>query len=153
MTFALAFGLLQLHPPLRTRLHACLDSLSPLVAVTCHGFPGGGVHRTGLPAVFAHVHVTKGWSAYRPNAVDKPSVQHVFGDSAVLHPVDVSEPSHAPLAEQSKHALAARSLQDVLVRGVILPCYAQDPSEATKMERVEAALLVGVRHPNLTAIQ
>ena len=72
---------------------------------------------------------------------------------AVLHPLDVSEPSHAPLAAQTKHALGARSLQDVLVRSVILPCYAQDPSETTKMERVEAALLVGVRHPNLTAVQ
>ena len=54
---------------------------------------------------------------------DGPSVQHVVGDSAVLHPVDVSEPAHAPLAEQSKHTgCAARSLNDGLVRGVIQTC-------------------------------
>ena len=55
MTLALAFGLPQLHPPLLTHRHACLDSLPPLVTATRHGFPGSGVHAAGLQVAFAHV--------------------------------------------------------------------------------------------------
>ena len=64
----------------------------------------------------------------------------------------MSEPTHPTLAKHEVHAEGACFLQHCSVGDLILPCNAQDTSEAAEVEAFQAILLSGVCGPGFTAV-
>ena len=89
----------------------------------------------------------------RSGASSKLSMQHVLGDSSILHVADMTKPVQVPLGKQSKHAWYSCLSQDTLVWDTVLSGDAQNPSEVVQVESIESVFLVGVQSLYITAIE
>ena len=138
---------------LLTHLNVCLDDRPPTAAVCSYSFPAYWIDDACLQISFTYVFEAKNMPSCRSGASGKLSIQHVLGDSSILHAADVTKPAQVPLGKQSKHAWYSCLSQDVLVWNIVLPGDAQNLSEVTQVEGIESVFLVGVQSPCLTAIE
>lgn len=60
----------------------------------------------------------------------KLPVQDVFGDTAMLHAMNLTLPAEVSLCKEGVHALYVGLLRNVLVRHMVLARNSKDPSQA-----------------------
>ena len=65
------------------------------------------------------------------------SIENVFWDAAILHAVDMPQPTQPLLYEQGEHAWKVGSGQDFGVGHSVLPGYAKDTADASRVEGIE----------------
>ena len=80
-------------------------------------------------------------------------MENVFWDAAILHPVDMPQPTQPELSEQREHARKVSSGQDPGVGHSVLPGYAKDTADVSQVEGIESFLLSGICGPRLAAVK
>ena len=79
-------------------------------------------------------------------------IENVFWDVAILHAVDMPQPTQPALFEQGEHARKAGLGQNLGVEHSVLPGYAKDTADASQVEGIESFLLSGLCGPRLAAV-
>ena len=102
-------------------LNACLDDWSPTAAVCSYSLPACWIDVAWLQIPFTDVFEVKNRPSCRSGASGKLTIQHVLGDSSILHVADGTKAVQAPLGKQSKHAWYSCLSQDILVWDRVLP--------------------------------
>ena len=80
------------------------------------------------------------------------SIDNVFWDAAILHAVDMPQPTQPALSEQGEHARKVGSGQDLGVGHSVLPGSAKDTTDAFQVEGIESFILSGICGPSLAAV-
>ena len=152
----LSFGPL-LFRCLRQFVFPCREVLlygaSPSCAVRCKGFPGLCVDVEVSHVSFQNIAVAQVWTTCFSPPTCQFSIEEVFGDATVLHPMHMAQPAQPALSELCVQAGEASTCQDIDVAHFVLPGYAQDAAETSQVEGVESPLLPGIGCPHLAAIQ
>ena len=137
-------------------LFPCLEvlaqSASPHHALSCKVLPGIGVDVKCFHASLADMLVAQLWTAFGSPSRCQLSIENVFWDAAILHAVDMPQPTQPALSEQGEHDWKAGSGQDLGVGHSVLPRYAKDTVDASQMEGIESFLLSGICGPRLAVI-
>ena len=81
----------------------------------------------------------------RSGASGTLAIQHIHGDSTILHVADMTKTEQAPLGKEGKHAWYSHLSQDILVWDTFLTCDAQNPSKVAQVEGIESEFLSGVQ--------
>ena len=77
------------------------------------------------------------------------SIGNAFWVAAILHEVDILQPTQPALSEKCKHARKFSSGQDLGVGQSVLPRYAKDTADASRVEGIESFLQSGICGPRL----
>ena len=75
-----------------------------------------------LYVALANVFVAQMWVASWSCTNDKLTVKQIFGNSAVVHSVDMAQPSESSLGQDSEHAGDPCTPEYLCVRYFVLPC-------------------------------
>ena len=106
-------------------LFPCLEVLvhgaSPHHAVGCKVLPGIGVDVKCFCVCLADILVAQLWAAFGSPSRCSLSIENVFWDAAILHAVDMPQPTQPALSEQGEHAWKVGSGQDLGVGHSVLP--------------------------------
>ena len=98
-------------------LFPCLEVLvqgaSPHHAVGCKVLPGIGVDVKCFYVSLADILVARLWAAFGSPSRCQLSIENVFWDAAILHAVDMPQPTQSALSEQGEHALKFGSGQEL----------------------------------------
>ena len=105
---------------------SCSDSLSPNAAVICSFLPAVEVNACLFHVALADILEAQAQSTNRPGACRQLPMQDSSGEPTWVHPVDVTKPSEAALAQHGKHAGGVSKFQDFRVGYFLLPRDAQD---------------------------
>ena len=98
-------------------LEVLVQSASPPHAVGCKVFLG-----LGVDVKCFHVSlVAQLWAAFGSPSGCQLSTENVFWDAAILHEVDMPQPTQPALSEQGEHAWKVGSGQDLGVGHSVLP--------------------------------
>ena len=135
--FPLILSLLLAH------LNTCLDDWPPTAVGCSYSFQAWWIDVACLQISFTDVFEAENRLSCRSGASGELTIQHVLGDSSILHAADVTKPAQAPLGKQSKHAWYSCLSQDILVWEMVLPGDAQNPSEVEQVDSIESVFLGG----------
>ena len=83
----------------------------------------------------------------------KLAIQDDLGDATIIHPAGVAKPAQTSLSEDGKHAWHTCLGENGCVHATILPCDAQELSEAVHVESIQPLLLCGVQSQGFIAIE
>ena len=137
-------------------LFPCLEVLVqgayPHHAVGCKVLPGICVDVECFHVSLADILVAQLWVAFGSPSRCQLSIENVFWDAAILHAVDMLQPTLPELSEQGEHARKVSSGQDLGVGHSVLPGYTKDTVDASQVEGIESFLLSGIRGPRLAAV-
>ena len=137
-------------------LFPCLEVLaqgaSPHHAVGCKVLPGIGVDVKCFHVFLEDILVAQLWAAFGTPSKCQLSIENVFWDAAILHVVDMPQPTQPALSEQGEHARKVGSGQDLGVGHSVLPGYARDTADASQVEGIESFLPSGICGPRLAAV-
>ena len=137
-------------------LFPCVEVLvqgaSPHHAVGCKVLPGIGFDVKCFHVSLADILVAQLWAAFGSPSRCQLSIENVFWDAAILHAVDMSQPTQPALSEQGEHARKVSSGQDLGVGHSVWPGYAKDTTDASQMKGTEFFLLPGICGARLVAI-
>ena len=129
-------------------LFPCLEvlvrSASPPHAVSCKVLPGLGVGVKCFHVSLADILVAQMWAAFGSPSRRQLSIENVFWDAAILHAVDMTQPTQPALSKQGEHTWKVGSVQDLGVGHSVLPGSAQDAADASHVEGIESFLLSGI---------
>ena len=92
------------------------------------------------------------WAACGSPSRRQLSTENVFWDTAILHAVDMPQPTQPALSEQGEHAQKVCSGQDLGVGHSVLPGYATDTADASQVEGIESFLLSDICDSRLAAV-
>ena len=106
-----------------------VQSASPHHAVGCKVVPGLGVDIKCFYASLANIPVAL-LAAFGSPSRCQLSIKNDFWDAAILHAVDLPQPTQPALSEQGEHAWNVGSGQDLGVGHSVLPGYAKDTADA-----------------------
>ena len=131
-----------------------VQSASPHHAVDCKVLPGQGVDVKCFHVSLADILVAQLWAAFGSPSRCQLSIENVFWDAAILHAIDMLQPTEPALSlpEQGEHAWKVGLGQDLGVRHSVLPRYAKYTANASQMEGIESFLLSGICGPRLAAV-
>ena len=120
-------------------LFPCLEVLvqgaSPHHAVGCKVFPGLGDDVKCFHVCLADILVAQLWAAFGSPSRCQLSIANVFWDAAILHAVDMPQPTQPALSLQGEHAWKVGSGQDLGVGHSVMPRYAKDTADTSQVER------------------
>ena len=120
--------------------------------VGCKVLPGLGVDVKCFHASPADIFVAQLWAAFGSLSRCQLSIENVFWDVAILHAVDMPQPTQPVLPEQGEHAWMVGSGQDLDAGLCVLPKHAQDTVDASRVEGLGSFLLSGICGPCLAAV-
>ena len=80
-----------------------VESASPHHAVGCKVLPGLGVDVKCFHVSLADILVVQLWAAFDSSYRCQLSIENVFWDEAILHAVDMPQPTQPALSEQGVH--------------------------------------------------
>ena len=129
-----------------------VQSASPHHAVGCKVLPGISVHVKCFHVSLVDILVAQLWAAFRSPSRCQLSIENVFWDAAILHGVDMTQPTQPALSEQGEHAWKVGSGKDLGVGHSVLPRDAKDTADASQEEGMESFLLSGICGPCLDAV-
>ena len=146
------FVYLSVHQLLFPCLEVLVQSASPPHAVGCKVLPG-----LSVDVEFFHVSLTDILIAQLLAAFGSPSrcqlsIQNVFWDAAILHAVDMTQPTQPVLCEQGEHAWKVGSGQDLGVGHSVLPGFILDTAGACQLGVEFFSCLTYVVHVSLSCI-
>ena len=137
-------------------LFPCLEVLvqgaSPHYVVGCKVLPGIGVDVKCLHVSLADILVAQLWAAFGFPFKCQFSIENVFWDTAILHAVNMPQPTQPALSEQGEHGPKVSLGQDLGVGHSVLPGYAKDTTDASQVEGIKSFLLSGICGPCLAAV-
>ena len=137
-------------------LFPCFEVLvqgaSPHHAVGCKVLPGIGVDVKCFHVCLADILAAQLCAAFGSPSRCQLSIENVFWDVAILHAVDMPQPTQPSLSEQGEHARKVSSGQNLGVGHSVLPGYAKDTADASQVEGIESFLLSGICGPRIAAV-
>ena len=122
-------------------LEVLVQSASPHHAVGCKVLSGIGVDVKCFHVSLADILGARLWAAFGSPSRCQLSTENVFWDAAILHAVDMPQPTQPALFEQGEHARKVSSGQVLGVGHSVLPGYAKDTADASQMQGIEFFLL------------
>ena len=90
---------------LLTHLDACLDIWPPTAVVWNYSFPACWIDVACLQILFTDVFEAQNRPSCRSGISGKLTIQHVHGDSAILHVADMTKTAQVPLGKQRQTCL------------------------------------------------
>ena len=133
-------------------LGVLVQCASPRHEVGCKVLPGLGVDVECFHISLTDILVAQMWAAFGSPSRCQLSIENVFWDAAILHAVDMPQPTQPALSEQGEHARKVGSGRDLGVGHSVLPRYAKDTADASQVEGIESFLLSGICGLRLTAV-
>ena len=125
-----------IHQLLFPYLGVLVQGASPHHAVGCKVLPGIGVDAKCFHVSLADILVAQLWAAFGSPSRCQLSIENVFWNAAILHAVDMPQPTQPALSEQGEHAGKVSSGQDLGVGHFVLPGYAKDTADASQVEEI-----------------
>ena len=129
-----------------------VQGASPHHAVGGKVLPEIGVDVKCFHVCLADILVAQLWPGFGYPSRCQLSIENVFCDAAILHEVDMPQPTQFTLSEQGEHAWKAGSGQDLGFGHSALQGYAKDTADAFQVEGIESFILIGVCGPRLAAV-
>ena len=71
----------------------------------------------------------------------KFTIQDVFGDASILHPLHMAEPPKSALPEQGEYGRKTCTLEYLGIGNLVTPVDTKDAAKTAQMEAVQFALL------------
>ena len=140
-----------IHQLLFPCLEVLVQSASPHHAVGCKVLPGIGVDVKCFHVSLADILVVQLWVAFGSPSRCQLSIENVFWDAAIIHAVDMPQPTQPTLSEQGELARKVSSGQKIGVGHSVLPGYVKDTAHAAQVKGIESFLLSGICGPRLAA--
>ena len=128
-----------------------VQSASPPYTFGCKGLSGLGFDVNCFHVSLTGIPVAQLCAAFGSPPRCQFSIENVFWDAAILHAVDMPQPTQPALSEQGEHAWKVSSGLDIGVGHSVLPGYAQDTADASQVKGVDSFLLSGICGPRLAA--
>ena len=141
-----------IHQLLFPCLEVSVQGAFPHHAVGCKVLSGTGVDVKRFHVFLADILVAQLWVAFGSPCRCQLSMENVFWDAAILHVVDMPQPTQPALSEQGEHARKVSSGQDLGVGRSVLPGYAKDTADASQVEGTVSFLVSGICGPRLAAV-
>ena len=110
-------------------LEVLVQSASPHHADGYKVLPGLGVDVKCFHISLADILVVQLWAAFGSPSRCHLSIENVLWDAAILHAVDMPQPTQPTPSEQGEHAWKVGSGQNLGVGHSVLPRYAKDANE------------------------
>ena len=132
-------------------LGVLVHSASPRHAVGCKVLPRLSVYVKCFHVSLADILVAQLWAAFESPSRCQLSIENVFWDAAILHAVDMPQPTQPALSEQGEHAWKVGSGQDLGVGHSISPGYAKDMVDASHVDGIES-FLAHVEHTSVLTL-
>ena len=107
------FSYFCIHQLLFPFLEVLVQSASPHHVVGCKVLPGLGVDVKCFHVSLVDILVAQLWAAFGSPSRCQLSVENVFWDVAILHAVDMPQPTQPALSEQGEHDWKVGSGQDL----------------------------------------
>ena len=85
-------------------LEVLVQGASPHHEIRCKVLPGIGVNVKCFHVSLADILVAQLWAAFGSPSRCQLSIENVFWDAAILHAVDMPQPTQPALSEQGEHA-------------------------------------------------
>ncbi len=122
------------------RLQLLVENVLPFAAVNCYIFPVLCVDVQGFSVSLGEVFVVQFGSTSASLARGEFTIEDVFGDAPILHPMHMAEPPKSALPEQCEHGRKTCTLGYLGVGNLVVPADAKVAAEAAQMEAVQFVL-------------